>query len=310
MKKLLVVLLASMMVFALAAASFGAVNTIKGDFRFNFMANTNQNATVEDYFTDNVDLRIIFDSKISDSFAAHLQMRAKAGSEPKVLAASEVGDFYADEYWFDYKTSFATFRMGNWDLKLHPSRVLIKAAGNNIFPRSQSTLLMVVPITDAFYAGIGYVIDGSGDGKVLDGAYDFQVGYKGESWGIEAHSYNTKYKTWSADKFRTGVALDAYWKATDNVKLYLFYHDPKSYQDTNPKADTVIGGLFTNLFDTKAQVSVEYSLLNQVGDFHNYGVQAVYPFKMGLQLEYEIYNSAYFPSNNQLTQVLRLRAKF
>ncbi len=329
MKKLLVLVVTVAMLLSIAAVSLGAVTT-SASFRFELIddasVKTSQGKTV-----DNADFRVTFAGKISDtvdaSYTARVQTTGKPGNTVTVSGTSGKTDdsLYADEYFFNFKQSWGTVKVGAFDYKVHPSRILAKAANNNIYVERNPTMTTVnIPIGDSgFYTGGAYVIDGSSS-ALRDNAYNVKLGYAvGKKYGVELNYYETgvqKVKTTAAGKSPLESALnwDAFYQATDKIKVYVYGTDPKYYNPTNfvggeaYEQETLLGVLFTKIADTNLQASFEYSIDKRKAsgvewDENPYGIQAIYKFNNGLRLEYELTN---VNAKNDAKNLLRFRLDF
>jgi opacity protein-like surface antigen len=290
MKKLLVIFLSAVLVLSFAAASMAAA-TVTGDFRYEWY---NETKTDDSY--DNADLRVKIAGNVSDSVSAYLVARAQSLNYNKVLTIGgtdyKIGndgkfDFYIDEWQFVFKQSYGTFTLGNWDWKTTPSRVLLKSAGFNILPRSEGNLAFDKSFGD-FYAGAIMAIDESNDKKINDNGYDVKFGYKSDVWGAEAHYFDTK-----KNDTDTNVALDAWFKPSDNIKLYVYGNDYEPGYKGIDGFDPVIGAQFSKIAGTSLKVSIEYGIEARLPDtaaeWNEYALQLQYAFsnKVVAELEYQ-----------------------
>jgi hypothetical protein len=280
MKKLLVLLVSAALVLSFAAASMAAA-TVTGDFRYEWY---NETATENSY--DNADLRVKVAGNVSDTVSAYYVLRAQSLNVSTVDGANK-GKFeaYIDEWQFVWKQAYGTFTLGNWDWKTTPSRVLLKSAGYNIFPRSEGNLAYDNAFGD-FYVGGVMAIDVANDAKVDDNGYDVKFGYKSDIWGAEAHYYDTKLVN------GTSYAIDGWFKPTDNIKVYVYGNDPKGTWKGIGGFDYVVGAQFSKIAGTTLKASVEYAPIERkesaTFDWNEYAVQLQYTFKNKVvgELEY------------------------
>ncbi len=321
MKKLVVLMISIVLILSIASISSAAV-TVNTDFRYEYInisgndKNQAANGSQAEAY-DNADFRIIVDyaPDTNPKYSGHMQLRTQTTGKPTTEQNYNLNsqlDFYADEYWINWQKSWGNIRIGNWDWKITPSRVLVKASGNNIFPRSQSSLAIDVPLGSVFYTGANYVIDGSSDSKVRDGAYDLKLGFKTQKVGLELHGYDCN----TTSGVETGTAWDLWYQAFDSVKFYVYGHDVE-YTNSDPDPETIFGILFTNLGGVKgAQISLEYGIdktdpIIFTKEYNQYGLQAIYPFASGWQVEYELTNlyMKLTSADVETKHLLRLRLK-
>ncbi len=356
MKKLLVLVVTVAMLLSIAAVSLAAVTTT-ADFRYEIIKDASKTAS-QDAWTDNADFRIKFAGKVSDTIDASLMLRAQTKVKPGTASASlsttttsvpalnsnnqpvldsngnptyvnviksvsvsneAASSIYADEFFFNFKQTWGTVKVGAFDYKVHPSRILAKACDNNIFVERNPTMVTAnIPIGETgLYTGGAYVIDGSSD-KLRDNAYDFMLGYKfGKAAGVELHYYETAAKRANGNLKKT-FNYDAYYQVTNTFKAYVYGTDPTYYNLNNNASnvkfeqETMLGLLFTKIAGTNLQASFEYSIderkaSNTEWDEHPYGVQAIYTFKNNLRLEYELTN---VNAKNDAKNLFRFRVQF
>lgn len=291
MKKFLVVLMAAMMIFSLAAVSMAAA-TVEGDWRTEFgYAKSEENDDID--FMKN-DLRLNFKGQVSDTVDAYMQYTF--GTEVALK-----------EWYVTFKQSWGTIKTGQWDNKIIPSRVLLKPHGKNCVNTKSFDMLVDVPVGDALTFGVWFkptLVDSK--------AYDLKAAYKGDSFGVEAHigDLNTDDK----DLYDEYYSLDLYYNINSDIKVFAYaVNFDEKY--TNAKAEKlswdkelapVVGATFKNIAGSKLTASLEYSLVEASDDYTPYGLQLKYGFNNKVNLEFEYTNVD--KDNNKL--VIRPRVKF
>jgi len=318
MKKLLVVLFASMLVLSMAVVSMAAM-TIKGDFRYEVISDSTK--TGDEEISDNPDFRLIFDGPVSDTLSVHLQMRTAGIIKQQELTENtwddtnsvnvatkyKFGSFYADEYWFLFTKSWGTMKVGSWDWKDTPSRILVKSNGNNIVPRNEVQVAVDVPFESGLYTGILYNLDQSSDLKVGDGSYALKVGFKTDLFGVEVNTEDYGLANGSSV-----LAYDLFYNINSDMKVYLYARDPKTDASDGADAENILGFLWKNIAGSKVQASLEYGIDAQgtaPNEWNQIGLQVKVPFKNGLGLEFEHTNS-FSAGEEQTKDVLRFVAKY
>ena len=308
MKKLLVILMAAVMMFSVAAVSMAAA-TVEGDWRAEWVQDDSKKATNEDDLTfSKYDLRFNFKGKVSDTIDAYLQMAydnsvttESKNTDETVKVKGPLG-FAVKEYKVTFKQGWGTLTTGFWDHKLFPSRVLLKPHGVNCVNAKDMQFVFDVPVGDAVKVMLFMDPDLAED--AMD--YDLAVAYKADSWGAELHYGDSDPSKNDA----TYVAFDVYYKINDAFKAFVYGLQPgddfnKAWKDD--KGDVILVPVIGAEYKSgPITTSFEYTLEEASKDYSPYGLKFAYGFnnKVTLEVEYTNVNK----DDNKI--VIRPRVKF
>jgi hypothetical protein len=331
MKKLLALGLSAVMVLGLAATVMAGV-AVKGDLRYEFISDGSREAEDDSY--DNPDLRLWVDAEISENLSAYLKLRyqpdgdtltgsniitstdGSAGTKTTIITKNWTlaeDDLSIDEYFLTWDTNFATLKIGDFEYKVNPSRIVAQSNEYDSFTKADLLITGNIPFGN-YYAGFAYAVAGSKVSKKIskrtdvttadytvrgpvkfdyysvnpieDGAYDICLGYKTDTYGLEFHAFDTK--TDDPDSVATSVSYDAWYKPSENIKLFSYGNQAAYGDDSDADLNPVVGVLFTRFFSDQLQAGLEYALNENNSDYTPYGIQLIYNFNnhWGLELEH------------------------
>lgn len=306
MKKLLVLLVSIGLILSVSAVSLASLD-VRGDFRYKYYSNVDKNTGGEDEVNDGHDLRVEVIGKFGDQIVAYVKLR-------DVGTRGDDADFYADEFWVSYKTNYATFKMGDFEWKLTPSRSILKANNTYIFPRTDTLLTADIPLPKGFFTGFAYAADGTGaDSSVQDGGYDLKFGYANQIAGGEIHYFDSASELASARK--TNLALDGWYKPLTHLKVYAVRNDPEFVDDATYGADaeTLIGAYLDHLAGTPFGIRAEYIVTDRLSrnkEFNPWGVNLEWLFNKQFSVDLETTNYITTASEEEITSVLTFKLKF
>ncbi len=307
MKKLLVILMAAVMMFSVAAVSMAAA-TVEGDVRWEWTKE--DGAANEDLKFAKHDLRFNFKGNVSDTVSFYLQYEF---AKPEVK-----------EYFLTMNQSWGKVQAGQWDHKLIPSRVIMKPHGINCVNGKDSAnksmaWLFDIPVGDAFTFGLWMIPDLTED--EMD--YDLKFAYKADSFGAEVH-YGVLENVEKANY----QAFDVYYNVNDSIKVFVNAINVSDEYGATLKAPwndnlaPVIGAVFKNIGGSKLTASLEMGLEDATDprdgkEYAQLASQIKYAFnnKISLEVEYFNYNKIKIAGSdvencNENKIVIRPRVKF
>lgn len=328
MKKLLVLLVGAALVLSLAAVSMAV--EIKGDFRydmFNEEGRTDDDGSPDETYSK-TDLRLRFTQDLSDTVNVTANFKfADGGSGKEGKESKDSLSTSLDEFLVTGKQGWGTWYTGRFEYKFTPSRVELKSGHYHVWEKSDGLVVLNVPVGDSGFSVDAIVQPFAGNAQA-DGAYGVALNYGAEKWGAKL-SYadflhdDAKYTNGDSN---TLLAADVFYKATDNVTLFVaavdwsandekYYTgaDTTIYDDNGIDGiDPVIGVKWNNAFGVERLfTSAEYAFNKRFdGDdareYTEYFLKAAYKLNNGVGVEL-FYN----PINDDDAKTqLRLRYQF
>jgi hypothetical protein len=283
MKKFLVLCVSAAMLLSTAAMSLAAA-TVGGDFRYDMYQD--ESKTDESYAETALYYSVAGD--VSDSVYAF----AKFKVSQKSGTTDDSWDSVVDEFYATAKYFWGTAKMGYYEYKFTPSRVELKSAGMHVFPKTDATFEVNVPVAE------GFTVDGvvapynhknsDGDVQVDDGAYAVAVNYKTENWGAKV-----TYADFAEDTLGDLTALDVYYQINDDMKAFVDAVDYSEYEgNTGDKYqdgfDPVLGFVWSNIGGTNLKASAEYAINKRFDDtskeYSEYVLKAEYKLTNNVNL--------------------------
>jgi hypothetical protein len=288
MKKLLVLAIVVIMVFAMAAVSMAAI-TVGGEVNFGFnMRTADANETP---ISDFGNAKIMADANkttISDFGNAKITATAALNDEVTAFAAIKAGDdietvktvAFVDEAWVKLTEGFGTFKIGKWGWNgkekldiLAPVADLNNNAGMNL------VATVAEGVTVDVYAAEPQDKNSSGDPNSGGFLYGFKAKYDTDSFGgaIAMSKGGFESDTDSA------IQLDA-WYTMDAFCLFLDYNP--EWKLAGKKLQSAIIGATYDSADVPVYARVEYDASPETGADSAYGFRLGYKIN-GAKIEYQ-----------------------
>lgn len=350
MKKLLVLLVGAALVLSLAAVSMAV--EIKGDFRydmFNEEGRTDDDGSPDETYSK-TDLRLRFTQDLSDTVNVTANFKfADGGSGKEGKESKDSLSTSLDEFLVTGKQGWGTWYTGRFEYKFTPSRVELKSGHYHVWEKSDGLVVLNVPVGDSGFSVDAIVQPFAGNAQA-DGAYGVALNYGAEKWGAKLtyadflYEKGNTYKlddtgapTTEVDKYgytygdsNTLLAADVFYKATDNVTLFVAavdwsandekYSTNSGLRNKNGNnydkngidgIDPVIGVKWNNAFGVERLfTSAEYAFNKRfdgtADEYTEYFLKAAYKLNNGVGVEL-FYN----PINDDDAKTqLRLRYQF
>ncbi len=278
MKKLLVIALSVVMVFAFAAVS---VAEVKATGQVQLKYNTSDEDGVDDY--DEFEIYAGVEGNINDSVSGKVVFRADLGHDTVTTSkTTENGDdtysdvsslnkdVYADEYWINIANTWGNIKLGYWDLDTDGERDIVSGAFGDI---NSDVAIDYTFKVENFYGGLWYSANECDDEEgVGDGAYVVTLGYGNEKVGIEGNFVDTAIDT---EGYDTGYTANLYFAPVESVKFYTTYGVGAASDDTyGVFGAKVTGGPWV--------VRAEYGYGDDSTNGSDYGVQVYYNAANGI----------------------------
>lgn len=316
MKKFLVVLMAAMMVFSLAAVSMAA--TIDGDFRYDMYQDETKGDDDNSYAT--TDLRLKVAGNLSDSLSATGVFQLKHDG-----AKANATSWDMNEYFVTYKESWGSVKAGYYEYKFTPSRALLKSGQKHVWDKVDVLIATTIniPVVNGLTADVLFQPYAQ---KVQDdGAYGLSIAYAADSWGARVSYADFKMgdaKVANADDADL-MAIDVYYNINEDMTVFVNAVDYASNDKDNTAVadsvyakngidgiDPVVGFKWSNIAGTKLSATAEYAINPRFEDtdaeFNEYALGLKYKFTNNTGLEIE-HNFAADDTNKTLA---RLRYQF
>jgi len=270
MKKLLVLFASAALVLSTAAVSLAAV-TVGGEYKYDMYQDESVTG-VNDQSYPKHELLYKISGNVSDTVFANAEFLFKHGSSgAKDFETSQKWTSEVDAFYATAKYSWGTGKMGYYEYKYTPDRQELKSGHKHVFPKTDATFEVNVPVGEGFTVD-GVVAPYKSDSSD-DGAYALAVNYKAENWGAKV-----TYADFAYDTFGDLTAFDVYYMLNEDMKLFVAAVD-YSENDKNTKLitdskkgttqyqnngidgiDPVLGFVWDKIGGLKLKASVEYAI--------------------------------------------------
>ncbi len=313
MKKLLMVVLSSLMILVIATVAMAApTTTIKGNLNLFYEARKT-NGSEENYYIpgnlggeyekweaeimSNAEIYIRVNTKFNDNFSTRITAYAEKN-----------GQFTANSYWGRFDYDFATFQFGLFDMGSKGNVTLIQGPYKAF--KGVNAIKVTVPLDRGFSGSLGYFLDGmTKDEMIKTGAYVATLSFtKAGKFGGDVNLLRTAEVTgeFHDEYYGDGYTVNVWHQMLDTMRIYVHngardvknapnIHNPN---DAQYWRNTILGVFLNRPAKLPITVRLEYDF-DSKNDFcawnedgmNQWGFRVQYPISPGINLSYERWDS-------------------
>ncbi len=296
MKKILISILSTLLIFSFVPAAMAIDLSYDGRVRFNYL----RDQTIDTY-EDKLDILAYVHAKIDDDTTFTVGIRDYTKSASIVDSVNDSNKLYIYEGYATFKKPFGTITVGSYDFWTSGDLTVLDYIVNDI--QSDGAVIYEAPFKNGFIAKAFYGRGTSDNQKIYStkGVWDFTLGYASDVWGLDINAVDSRLKdtsdtdndgtndTASGDYYGVATVVNAFYVPVKPLRLYYNYEtrDENGYDNRQ----SIVGFNFSPT--EKLAFIGEYDTEKTDTDLNNWG----------FRINYKI-------TKNTLLAFIRLQEKF